>query len=328
MRTSVVIATYNGALFIEEQLQSILEQTKAVDEVLLADDGSTDNTVELVQSFIVRHSLQSWKIKTNSVNKGWKRNFIELFFAAEGDIIFYCDQDDRWLPQKVELMQDILFKQNEILCLASRYRPIDEHGKGLSVTVDEKADGTMAVQRIPVNDKRFYHVPSGCTLAFRRPLLNYMDPSFTECGPDRILCRTAALLDGLYDFDCTVMEHRFHQNNVSNDIRKVENLHGSASLPLRRQYIQEDVDSLDHCLQVNERQGIEACVVERIEKIRAFEYERVRLLESGSLYSLVRALKRCTCFAAFPMVLMDFAYAAGINRVLGRCYDRYKRFFS
>ena len=102
MKTSVVLSAYNGEKFILEQLESIRIQTVPVDEVIILDDCSTDNTAKICQDFIFRHNLSHWHIEVNTQNKGFVQNFYAGFQKATGEIIFICDQDDIWQPNKVE----------------------------------------------------------------------------------------------------------------------------------------------------------------------------------------------------------------------------------
>lgn len=94
---SVCVATYNGEKHIEQQLRSILEQLASDDEVIVSDDGSTDNTLKIVESIgdqriRVRHSQAHY----------FKDNFIEAMREARGEIIFLSDQDDVWIEGKYE----------------------------------------------------------------------------------------------------------------------------------------------------------------------------------------------------------------------------------
>ena len=114
LRISVVVTTYNGKMHLEKQLLSLLQQERAPDEVLIFDDGSTDGTIELVQSFIRKNCLESWQFYVNAKRKGWKQNFMEGLRKAAGDILFPCDQDDIWYPKKLAEMTAVMEQHPEI----------------------------------------------------------------------------------------------------------------------------------------------------------------------------------------------------------------------
>ena len=73
MKLSVIMSSYNGEKNIKKQLESIQAQERPADEVLIRDDGSTDNTVEIVRQFIRVHHLKNWRIEINQENLGWRR---------------------------------------------------------------------------------------------------------------------------------------------------------------------------------------------------------------------------------------------------------------
>ena len=114
LRISVVVTTYNGKMHLEKQLLSLLQQERAPDEVLIFDDGSTDGTIELVQSFIRKNCLESWQFYVNVKRKGWKQNFMEGLRKAAGDILFPCDQDEIWYPKKLAEMTAVMEQHPEI----------------------------------------------------------------------------------------------------------------------------------------------------------------------------------------------------------------------
>lgn len=124
---SVAIAAYNGEKYIEKQLESILNQTKPVDEVVICDDLSTDNTFSLCSAFIEKHRLENWRIFKNEKNVGFCLNFYGAVEKCHGDLIFLADQDDEWLPERVAVMTDTLEKNPEISVLSARYDVIDEN---------------------------------------------------------------------------------------------------------------------------------------------------------------------------------------------------------
>lgn len=105
MRISVAMATYNGARFITEQLDSIRLQSLPVDQVILRDDGSSDQTLEIVREYLETYELApAWRITQNGKRLGYAENFRAAVEETDGDYVFFCDQDDIWEPDRVEDM--------------------------------------------------------------------------------------------------------------------------------------------------------------------------------------------------------------------------------
>jgi glycosyltransferase involved in cell wall biosynthesis len=95
----VALCTYNGAKFVAAQLESITRQTAPVDEIIICDDGSSDRTLPIVKEFASRLPM---RIEINDRRLGVTGNFAKAIAQCTGDIIFLCDQDDLWEPQKVQ----------------------------------------------------------------------------------------------------------------------------------------------------------------------------------------------------------------------------------
>lgn len=98
-RVSVALCTCNGKKFLGEQLQSIAGQSRAVDEIIICDDASTDGTVAVIKQFSGPVQLH-----INPVRLGVTKNFEKAISHCTGEIIFLCDQDDVWHRQKVETL--------------------------------------------------------------------------------------------------------------------------------------------------------------------------------------------------------------------------------
>ena len=96
---SVCIASYNGARYIREQIESIVAQLDDNDEIIVCDDHSTDDTVAIVKSL----PYQQIRLVENEKNLGYTGNFEHCIALARGEYIFLCDQDDIWKPNKVAL---------------------------------------------------------------------------------------------------------------------------------------------------------------------------------------------------------------------------------
>src|SRR5665648_659943 len=91
-RVSVAMCTFNGSKFIREQLTSIINQTRHPDQIIICDDISTDNTIEIIQSILEKTSIK-WTILINDSRLGVAKNFEKAIGLCNGDIIFTSDQD-------------------------------------------------------------------------------------------------------------------------------------------------------------------------------------------------------------------------------------------
>lgn len=104
-RVEVLVCTYNGADFVVEQLQSILQQTSKVDKISIYDDRSSDDTVLRIREFLQQLPLAEqrlFSIEVNANNLGYAGNFSRAIARSTGDLLFLSDQDDIWEPGKVE----------------------------------------------------------------------------------------------------------------------------------------------------------------------------------------------------------------------------------
>lgn len=101
---SVCMATYNGGLYIKEQIDSIIMQLSKDDELIISDDGSRDGTIEIINSF---HDIRI-KLYHNETNHGFVGNFENALSQAKGDYIFLSDQDDIWKEGKIKVTLDAL----------------------------------------------------------------------------------------------------------------------------------------------------------------------------------------------------------------------------
>ena len=112
---SVIVAVYNGEKYLQNQLDSLQNQSIKISQVIITDDGSTDRSMEIIENFIVDHALSdTWSLKKSETNQGPAANFINMCKETTGDYIFFCDQDDIWMPDKIEKMCDIINDNSEI----------------------------------------------------------------------------------------------------------------------------------------------------------------------------------------------------------------------
>ena len=101
---SAIIATFNGGRYILELLESIASQTHRVDEIVVCDDCSSDDTLDILQRFKLKYYYLNIKIIKNESQLGVTKNFSKAIKLSVGDLIFLADQDDIWHNNKVETM--------------------------------------------------------------------------------------------------------------------------------------------------------------------------------------------------------------------------------
>lgn len=217
MKTTVVLSTYNGEKYILEQLDSLRQQTRAADQVLIRDDCSTDATVQIVTDYIQRYSLDSWSITVGETNIGWKKNFYKLLKKATGDIIFPCDQDDIWHKDKIEKMTNIMETNDKILLLVSNYTPFyEENGNVIPIdaSLQDNSEKVFVPQSL-LNNWLLNKRP-GCVYAVNKKLLPYFfEVHQDDDSHDGLLWRLAYLLDGLYLFAHSTIDFRRHDSNAT-----------------------------------------------------------------------------------------------------------------
>ena len=134
---SVVVATYNGEKFLRPQLDSIVQQSYRPIEVIAVDDGSTDNTVAILNEYASQYD--NFRVFQNEQNLGYQKNFEKGFLLAKGDYIAPCDQDDIWLSGKIEKLVQSIGNHPIVFCNSAF---IDKDGNALGETLLDKKNFT------------------------------------------------------------------------------------------------------------------------------------------------------------------------------------------
>ena len=104
MKISVALATYNGGRFLNDQLQSIAAQDRRPDELVVCDDGSSDETPAMLWKFAATCPFEV-RLEMNGRHLGAGGNFSRAVASCRGDVIALCDQDDVWLPAKLARLE-------------------------------------------------------------------------------------------------------------------------------------------------------------------------------------------------------------------------------
>lgn len=210
MKASVVLAAFNGADFIGEQLESIAAQTVVPDELIVLDDRSTDSTPEVVESFIKDSPLKVF-YSVNSSRLGCTRNFLKGIALASGDLIFLSDQDDYWLPNKIE----------RFLCAA------ESNPESLVFTCDcFVTDRALNGKKTKLSIMRSCgfsesHFIAGSCSAIRKRYSDFMLPGTGEIlSHDDFLVGLSILARKRYFIAEPLQYFRRHEGNVSDGIAK------------------------------------------------------------------------------------------------------------
>jgi glycosyltransferase involved in cell wall biosynthesis len=103
MKIAILLSTFNGALYLEQQLDSVLSQTYNDWVLYIRDDGSKDKTIEIINSYVVKYPLKIKLISDALGNLRSASSFMHLLSIVKSDYYMFCDQDDVWLPFKIEM---------------------------------------------------------------------------------------------------------------------------------------------------------------------------------------------------------------------------------
>ena len=155
MTISVALCTYNGALYIKEQIESIHSQTMPVDEIVVCDDGSIDNTLQIVEG-LKHNTVVDIRIYKNEKNLGVSDNFQKAIDLCHGDIIFLSDQDDIWLPDKVQTFANYFATNPGISVCFSNAFLVNSDGTITSGKYNQLWDYTFNHRYRKIFDKGFY----------------------------------------------------------------------------------------------------------------------------------------------------------------------------
>ena len=222
MSIECVMCTYNGAEFIREQLESIGAQTCRIDRLIICDDGSTDTTVELARDWGKTADFKV-DIFVNEKGLGAAGNFERALSLTEGDYIFFSDQDDVWLPRKVELsMEKMKSMEREYgahtPCLVhTDLRVVDRQLNLLHRSFLEN----QGLQHVADEDRQLpclmaQNFVTGCTMVINRALKEKAMPFPQDIIMHDYWLALAAVLSGHLGFvqDQTILYRQHGRNTV------------------------------------------------------------------------------------------------------------------
>ena len=213
---SVAMATYNGIEYIEEQLESIRNQTRKVDEIVVVDDCSSDDTVQFLCDYAKTYPECNIQLVQNESNLGYKKNFHKAMSLCQGDIVFLCDQDDSWFENKVEMMCGLLEEYPEIGVISSSFVQMDGIGSiGEQKSAYQRNMSQGEIVSVPIEDLVFHNISQGCAMAIRKEIKEAFCEYFDETiSHDWIINVIAAITKKCYYWNEPMFYYRIHDHNT------------------------------------------------------------------------------------------------------------------
>jgi glycosyltransferase involved in cell wall biosynthesis len=287
MKISIAMTTFNGAAHLAAQLESFLAQTRLPDELVMCDDGSTDDTLAIAEDY-ARKAPFTVRIVRNPTNLGFTRNFEQALSLCTGDIIFLSDQDDVWFPEKIAFISKSFEEHPGVQLVVHDGNLVDDKLQSHGAT-----KLGQVVQGFGSSDS----LVMGALTALRRDLVRYSLPLPVGMkGHDIWLHDVAGLLGVRLVLAEPLQLIRRHGSNTSNwvasSITRINKLDVWKS-----QLLSPVAQSYDDRLRINE------CATARLRAILAADTEYSRAVVLKSLDYLLqesRALKYRDSLAHSP----------------------------
>lgn len=216
MSCAILMSTYNGERYIDEQIISILNQTFKNWDLYIRDDGSTDNTIEIIRKYQFRYN-NIHVIQDSVAHRGVIGSFLYLLANVDSDIFMFCDQDDVWLPDKIQICLDAIMKTpKDAPTLVTTDLIIVDNDLNV---INQSMWAVTHITNI-VNRPKYLQVATmytGCTIMFNNAVKKLM---MNEQIPDNVLhdqfaCLTTYKHSGkIIPITTPTILYRQHGNNV------------------------------------------------------------------------------------------------------------------
>lgn len=220
---SIAMCTYNGAGFLQQQLDSLAQQTRRPDEIIICDDVSSDDSVAIAQAFAEKSGLKV-RVHQNAQNLGYVKNFEKAISLCTQDLIFLCDQDDFWQPNKIEQMVEVFDAEPNVGLVLHDFCWIDELDQPYPGPLDTYGPKKLSASQLPQEIKdhsiRVFMEPyprawCGCMMAYRRSYNDVVLPIFPGKGHDDWILKVLAPITETRFLATPLVHYRMHQQNTN-----------------------------------------------------------------------------------------------------------------
>jgi glycosyltransferase involved in cell wall biosynthesis len=210
---SIAMASYNGGRFIGRQLQSFANQSLLPSQLVICDDGSSDDTVAIVEEFAARAPFDV-QLVINPERLGYNRNFAKAIGLCTGDLIFLSDQDDEWYEDKIATLSALFEAQPSHLAIVNDQDIVRAQGEASGTTV------LGNVRRLGYSDLVY---GPGCCTAIRKTLLSIAAPFPGDAvAYDYWINMLPAVLGVRRLHEQPLQSYRRHGNNTSGAVFSLE----------------------------------------------------------------------------------------------------------
>jgi hypothetical protein len=217
MKICVALCTYNGSAYVREQLASLAAQRRLPDHLVVVDDRSSDETVEIVRDFAGRAPF-SVRIVVNEQNLGYVKNFEKAIRLCDGDLIALADQDDVWHEDKLKVAEDILRSSPYVGLVFSDAEVVDERLRPLGYRLWETLKFDAKRQKCFLDGRATdvllnAQMVTGATMCFRAKFRDLVLPIPAEAIHDGWIALLIAAVADVVAVDRPLMLYRQHGSN-------------------------------------------------------------------------------------------------------------------
>lgn len=214
----ILLATYNSEKYLEEQINSILSQTYCDWKLIIRDDGSCDETLNIISRYVDQYPEKIKSVKDNVICGNAKSNFFQLLSYASSDYAMFCDHDDYWLENKIEVSLNRLIEEEkrtgkiEPLIVYTDYYVVDSK---LNI-VQEMSSKKLQVAKayLTLNRLLVQNYITGCTMIFNKSLYSQIGQVGDEAlMHDWWLALYASAFGKIIHLDISTIKYRQHGNN-------------------------------------------------------------------------------------------------------------------
>ncbi len=222
-KLSVALCTCNGGLYIKEQLESIARQILPINEIIICDDKSTDETISIAKIFQSCHQELNIQIYQNEENLGVVKNFEKAISKCSGDIIFLSDQDDIWENFKTKIITEYFDSHKNINLIFTDATIIDKKGELLSQHSLLDAVGLYGKCLKAWNNGMAFEMANqgnrctGATMAIRKNLINKILPfnKTIKALHDEQLASYCIINNSIAIIKQPLIQYRLHEKNTA-----------------------------------------------------------------------------------------------------------------